>query len=153
MTTTNTGADAVAAAAGAHRLGRRRARSRAGASPPAPRSTTPTTRSSPTTTRELKARRVFSAGVPAELGGGGATHRELCAMLRELARHCGSTALALSMHTHLLAATVWRWRQGQPVEPLLERIAAEQLVLVSTGAVRLAGLERHAPSASTAATA
>ena len=26
-------------------------------------------------------------------------------MLRELARDCGSTALALSMHTHLLAAT------------------------------------------------
>ena len=83
---------------------------------------------------ELTARRVFSAGVPAELGGGGASHRELCAMLRELAQHCGSTALALSMHTHLLAATVWRWRQQQPVEPLLRRIAEEQIVLVSTGA-------------------
>src|SRR5438132_7444657 len=42
--------------------------------------------------RELKERRVFSAGVPAELGGGGATHAELCAMLREMAHHCGSTA-------------------------------------------------------------
>ncbi|MGH2351674.1 MAG: acyl-CoA dehydrogenase family protein [Chloroflexota bacterium] len=83
---------------------------------------------------ELKARQTFSAGVPAELGGGGASHPELCAMLRELAHSCGSTALALSMHTHLLAATVWRWRQGQPVEPLLKRIAAEQLVLISTGA-------------------
>ena len=83
---------------------------------------------------ELTARRFFSAGVPTELGGGGAAHRELCAMLRELARHCGSTALALSMHTHLLAATVWRRRQGQPVEPLLRRIAEEQIVLVSTGA-------------------
>jgi alkylation response protein AidB-like acyl-CoA dehydrogenase len=82
---------------------------------------------------ELNARRFFSAGVPAELGGGGASHRELCAMLRELARHCGSTALALSMHTHLLGTTVWRWRQGQPVEPLLRRIAEEQIVLVSTG--------------------
>jgi len=83
---------------------------------------------------ELKARRVFSAGVPVELGGGGATYTELCATVRELARHCGATALALAMHTHLLAATVWRLRQGQPVEPLLRRIAAEQLVLVSTGA-------------------
>jgi alkylation response protein AidB-like acyl-CoA dehydrogenase len=55
-------------------------------------------------------------------------------MLRELARHCGSTALALSMHTHLLATTVWRWRQGQPVEPLLRRVAQDQIVLVSTGA-------------------
>ncbi|MGH3778472.1 MAG: acyl-CoA dehydrogenase family protein [Pseudonocardiaceae bacterium] len=83
---------------------------------------------------ELTAHRFFSAGVPAELGGGGASHRELADMLRELARHCGSTALALSMHTHLLAATVWRWRQGHPVEPLLRRIAQEQIVLVSTGA-------------------
>jgi alkylation response protein AidB-like acyl-CoA dehydrogenase len=55
-------------------------------------------------------------------------------MLRELARHCGSTALALSMHTHLLAFAVWRWRQGEPVEPLLRRVAQEQIVLVSTGA-------------------
>ncbi len=83
---------------------------------------------------ELTARRFFAAGVPAELGGGGAAHSELCAMLRELARHCGSTALALSMHTHLLAMTVWRWRAGQPVEPLLRRVAQEQIVLVSTGA-------------------
>jgi alkylation response protein AidB-like acyl-CoA dehydrogenase len=84
--------------------------------------------------RELKAQRVFSAGVPTELGGGGATHPELCELLRVLGRHCGSTALALSMHTHLLAATVWRYRQGQDTAPLLRRIADEQLVLVSTGA-------------------
>ena len=77
---------------------------------------------------------IFSAGVPSELGGGGASHSELCAMLRELAHHCGSTALAVSMHTHLVAATVWRFRQGQPAAPLLERVAKEQLVLVSTGA-------------------
>ncbi|HEX2515417.1 MAG TPA: acyl-CoA dehydrogenase family protein, partial [Chloroflexota bacterium] len=57
--------------------------------------------------RELKEQRVFSAGVPAELGGGGASHAELCAMLRELGRACGSTALALSMHTHLVASQVW----------------------------------------------
>lgn len=82
----------------------------------------------------LKRQQIFSAGVPAELGGGGASHADLCALLRELAHACGSTALALSMHTHLLAATVWRWHQGQPVEALLNRIVTEQLVLVSTGA-------------------
>ena len=38
------------------------------------------------------------------------------------------------MHTHLLATTVWRWKQGLPAEALLRRIADEQLVLVSTGA-------------------
>ena len=67
------------------------------------------------------------------LGGGGASHTELCEFLRELAQSCGSTALALSMHMHLLAATVWRWRQGHPVEPLLKRIVQEQTVLISSG--------------------
>jgi alkylation response protein AidB-like acyl-CoA dehydrogenase len=84
--------------------------------------------------RDLRKHKLFSAGVPAELGGGGASHAELCALLRELAHYCGSTALALSMHTHLLAAAVWRWRQGQPVEPLLRRMANDEIVLISTGA-------------------
>jgi alkylation response protein AidB-like acyl-CoA dehydrogenase len=83
---------------------------------------------------ELKAHKVFSAGVPAELGGGGASHTELCALLREMGRYCGSTALAVSMHTHLVGTLAWMWRQGRPVAPLLERIAANQLVLVTTGA-------------------
>ncbi len=82
---------------------------------------------------ELKKRKLFSAGVPAELGGSGASYTELCTLLREMAHYCGSTALALSMHTHLLAATVWRWRQGHAVEPLLKRIAAEETILISSG--------------------
>jgi alkylation response protein AidB-like acyl-CoA dehydrogenase len=55
-------------------------------------------------------------------------------MLRELGRHCGSTALSLSMHTHLVGTSVYMWRQGAPVAPVLERIAAGQLVLATTGA-------------------
>jgi alkylation response protein AidB-like acyl-CoA dehydrogenase len=83
---------------------------------------------------DLRARGVFAAGVPAELGGGGASYRELCSMLGELARHCGSTALALSMHTHLVAVNAWRWRhEGAPTDGLLRRVAAERLALVSSG--------------------
>jgi acyl-CoA dehydrogenase len=83
---------------------------------------------------DLRARRLFSAGVPVELGGGNASHGELCAMLRALAGHCGSTALALSMHTHQVAVAAWRWRrQGAPVDGLLRRVAAEELVLVTSG--------------------
>lgn len=81
----------------------------------------------------LKAYHIFSAPVPQELGGGGASHAELCEFLRVLGQSCGSTALALSMHMHLLAATVWRWHQGHPVEPLLKRIVQEQTVLISSG--------------------
>ena len=82
----------------------------------------------------LKAQGFFSLGVPRALGGGGASHADLCALVRRLGRLCGSTALAFSMHTHLVAAAVWRWRHGQPAEALLRRVADEELVLVSTGA-------------------
>jgi alkylation response protein AidB-like acyl-CoA dehydrogenase len=83
---------------------------------------------------DLRTHRLFSAGVPADLGGGDASHAELCEVLRTLARSCSSTALALSMHTHLVATAVWRRRHDQaPVEGLLRRVAAEELVLVSSG--------------------
>jgi acyl-CoA dehydrogenase len=83
---------------------------------------------------ELKARKLFAAGVPEELGGGGASIADLAGLLRVLAHHCGSTALALSMHTHLVASATWRLRnQKAPVEGLLKRVAGEGLVLVSTG--------------------
>jgi alkylation response protein AidB-like acyl-CoA dehydrogenase len=84
---------------------------------------------------ELLADRGFvGMAVPASLGGGGASHAEASEALRELGKHCGSTALALSMHTHLVAATVWKHLRGQPGEALLRRVASERLVLVSTGA-------------------
>jgi alkylation response protein AidB-like acyl-CoA dehydrogenase len=82
----------------------------------------------------LKERKIFSALVPTELGGGGAEHSEICAFLKSLARHCASTALALSMHQHLVAAAVANYRSGRPGRKLLERVAAGEAVLVSTGA-------------------
>jgi acyl-CoA dehydrogenase len=83
---------------------------------------------------ELRRARAFSACIPTELGGGGASHAELAAFLREIATYCGSTALAFSMHSHVAATAVWRWRHDKaPVEPLLRRIAGEQLALVSSG--------------------
>ena len=84
--------------------------------------------------RDLRDRRVFSAGVPAKLGGGGASHAELCAMVRALGQYCGSTALALSMHTHQVAIAAWRWRhEGGVAEPLLRRVAVEEAILVTSG--------------------
>lgn len=83
----------------------------------------------------LKAAGLVEAGVPAELGGGGHSVDELAAMLRELARHCGSTALAFSMHTHQVAIPAWRWvnQKALPVEPLLKRVAAERIIILSSG--------------------
>jgi indole-3-acetate monooxygenase len=83
----------------------------------------------------LKASGLVEAGVPAELGGGGAGIDELAAMVRTLAYHCGSTALAFSMHTHQVAIPAWRWthQKATAVEPLLKRVATERIQLLSSG--------------------
>lgn len=83
----------------------------------------------------LKEAGLVEAGVPRELGGGGADVRELAAMLRVLGRACGSTALAFAMHTHQVAIPAWRWQHQKvtAVEPLLRRVAAERIVLLSSG--------------------
>lgn len=80
---------------------------------------------------------LLAAGVPVELGGGGAEVRQLAEMLRELGHGCGSTALALAMHTHLVATPAWRWRH-QPavraaVEPVLKRVAGGAVLVTSGG--------------------
>jgi acyl-CoA dehydrogenase len=82
----------------------------------------------------LKREGFFKAHVPAELGGGGASYADICQVVRILARGCGSTGLAYSMHTHQVAVPAWRRsHEGAPTEGLLRRIAAEDLVLVSSG--------------------
>ena len=82
----------------------------------------------------LRQHKVFSALVPAELGGGGASYSEMCDFVRALARYCGATALALSMHSHLVSAAVYNWRNGKPGQKLLERVASGEAILISTGA-------------------
>lgn len=83
---------------------------------------------------DLKAAGFFSAGVPAALGGGDASYSDLCEIVRKLAHSNGSTALALSMHYHLVAALVWRYQHANaPLADFLKRVAREQLVLVSSG--------------------
>jgi len=81
----------------------------------------------------LEAEGFFALGVPAELGGGGASYAELCAMLRALGAIDGSTALALSMHTHQVVAADWKRKSGAPTEGLLRRVASESVRLVSSG--------------------
>ena len=48
--------------------------------------------------------------------------------------YCPSTALALSMHMHQVMIPEWRWRNENGVgEPLLRRVAAENLHIVTSG--------------------
>ncbi len=83
----------------------------------------------------LKEAGLVEAGVPREFGGGGAEVPELAEMLRIMAHACGSTALAFAMHTHQVAIPAWRWRHQKvaAVEPLLKRVAAERLILLTSG--------------------
>ncbi|MCB0534959.1 MAG: acyl-CoA/acyl-ACP dehydrogenase [Saprospiraceae bacterium] len=82
----------------------------------------------------LKEHRYFSAMIPVEFGGGGISHAEMCDIIRILAHSCGSTALALAMHQHLIAATIWKYKHKGEGAALLEKVAQNQLVLISTGA-------------------
>lgn len=82
----------------------------------------------------LKREGLFKAHVPQELGGGGLSHVEICALIQRLAPSCGSTALAFSMHTHIVSVAAWRWKHdGAPTDGLLRRVVNEDLVLVSSG--------------------
>lgn len=81
----------------------------------------------------LREHGLSAAGVPTEFGGGGATHAQIGAILRELGRHDPSTAVAFAMHCHLVATQVWRHKHGADASGVLGKVAAGA-ILVSTGA-------------------
>lgn len=76
---------------------------------------------------------ISSMLVPVECGGPGASHAEACAVLAEIGKADAAVAVTLSMHFHLVATQVWRFNHGFEA-PILERVHAEKLILVSTGA-------------------
>jgi len=81
----------------------------------------------------LRTAGITAALVPEEFGGGGASHADMGAVLRVLGRHDGPTAVTLSMHSHLVAAQVWRHHHGIDAEKVLRKVA-EGAILISTGA-------------------
>src|SRR6516164_4162478 len=82
----------------------------------------------------LKAHAFLGAAIPEEFRGGGVSYSLMCDLLRILGQYAGSTALAQSMHQHLVAASIWKYRHGQAGPEILKKVAAKQLVLISTGA-------------------
>jgi len=83
---------------------------------------------------KLKKNGFLSAMIPKELGGGGVPYPDMCDMLKGIARSDSSTALAMSMHQHLLAANIWKYKHGNGGEDVLRKVADKQLILISTGA-------------------
>src|SRR5690606_35598599 len=64
----------------------------------------------------LRASGLTAALVPTTFGGGGATHDRMGEALRTLTRHDPSVALTLSMHSHLVAAQVWRHKHDMDAQ-------------------------------------
>lgn len=82
----------------------------------------------------MRSRGYLRLAVPEELGGLGATMRQVCYAQAELARHDGAAALASTMHLYNTLAQVFRWRKGAPdAEGVLRRVAAEDLIIATSG--------------------
>ena len=83
----------------------------------------------------IRAAGLLAAAVPAELGGLGMSYPAVCDMLRTLANYCSSTALAFAMHSHQVAIPAWRWQHQKiaAVEPLLKRVVADKIILLTSG--------------------
>jgi acyl-CoA dehydrogenase len=85
------------------------------------------------TFRRLRDAGVTAALVPPAFGGAGATHAEMGEMLRVLGAGDPAVAVTLAMHSHLVAAQVWRHHHGIDAEPFLRKIAGGAIA-ISTGA-------------------
>jgi alkylation response protein AidB-like acyl-CoA dehydrogenase len=82
----------------------------------------------------MRAEGYLALAVPEELGGLGATWRQVCYAQAELARHDGATGLAVAMHLYLTLMQKYRHRMGAPdAEGVLRRVAAEGIVIATSG--------------------
>lgn len=76
----------------------------------------------------------LALAVPEELGGLGATMKQVCHAQAELARHDGATALSVAMHLYLTLMQVYRRRNGAAdAEAVLRRVADEGIVIATSG--------------------
>ena len=83
---------------------------------------------------ELRASGYLLAAVPTELGGSGLALDEVMRLQQRLAYHAPATAIAVNMHLYLALTNMYRWKNGAAAaEPLLRRIAAEKLILMTSG--------------------
>jgi acyl-CoA dehydrogenase len=79
----------------------------------------------------LRGKRALSAGLPAELGGGGVSFEAIAAGCFELGRRCGSSAMVFAMH-QIKVLTLARHLDGAPwFSEYLSRVADEQRLVAS----------------------
>jgi acyl-CoA dehydrogenase len=72
--------------------------------------------------------------VPEELGGLGASLRQVCFAQAELAKYCASTALAINMHIYGTLTNAYNWRKGaEAAGKTLRRVVDEGLIIMTSG--------------------
>ena len=135
------------------RLGRDRSPTSAPNCMPRRPTATAAARSPSTPSRRLRASGLTSALVPREFGGGGASHAEMGAVLRSSPATTPPTAVTLSMHSHLVAAQVWRHHHGLDASAVFAQGGRRARHPRQHRRLRLGRLQRHGPARSTAATA
>jgi alkylation response protein AidB-like acyl-CoA dehydrogenase len=82
----------------------------------------------------MRATGYLRLAVPADLGGLGASMRQVCYAQAELARHDGATALATAMHQYNVLAQVFRRARGAAdAEITLRRVADDNMVIATSG--------------------
>ncbi|HEX5164058.1 MAG TPA: acyl-CoA dehydrogenase family protein, partial [Thermomicrobiales bacterium] len=82
----------------------------------------------------MKASGYTRLAVPEELGGLGATMRQVVYAQAELAKGCAATALAVTMHHYNVLAQCFRYRNNVPgAEGVLRRVANDDLILMTSG--------------------
>lgn len=79
-----------------------------------------------------RAQRLLGILVPAELGGEGASVRDVVGVCNALGRACGATAMIYAMHHLTVACLVRHARASAWHAELLRRLAREQLLLASS---------------------
>jgi alkylation response protein AidB-like acyl-CoA dehydrogenase len=84
--------------------------------------------------REMAACGYLRLPVPAELGGMGASMRQVVIAEEELGSWSGAAALAAAMHLYLTLVQRWRLRRGAPdAEGVLRRVADDGLIMATSG--------------------
>jgi acyl-CoA dehydrogenase len=79
---------------------------------------------------EYRSKRLLSALIPEQLGGGGASLAEVAGAVRALACHCSASALVLAMHSVEVSNLV-RHGSSEPLQELLGEICAKQLLIAN----------------------
>ena len=96
----------------------------------------------------LKAEGLMGAYVPVELGGLGATVKQLSEMSEELGRHCASTAMTFAMHHIQIGCMVHHAFESEFFKGFLRDCAEKQLLVASmTSEVGVGGDMRSSKAA------